>query len=163
LEFQFAGLVNRDAGKRKAPYEVSVEIQLDCTLDRGLGGIVFGLQNSQDFLLVYLVHDLAQFDVPRERLKKMRAELGNYPKSVRCAQMVGGRWHILEWAPAEFPDAGWTKLTLNVDTDSVTPRIAGKTLARIPLSVPVNGRVGVLKFYDNIVGFRDFRIRGGGR
>lgn len=163
LEFQFAGLVNRAAGKTKAPYEVSVEIQLDCTLPQGLGGIVFGLQGSKDFLLVYLVHDLSQFDVSPERLKEMHAKIGDYPKSVRCAQMVSGRWNILNWAPAEFPDAGWTQLALRVEADSVTPRIGGKDLARIPLSVPVNGRVGVLKFYDGVVGFRDFRLRGGRR
>ncbi len=156
IEFEFAGLVHRRAGKLSPPYEVSVEIELDCTLERAFGGIVFGLRDSSNFLLIYLVHDLDQFEGSPARLEKLHAQLGDWPKAIRCAQMVNGRWQILDWAPTKFPDAGWTRLHITVEENSVTPRVGDTTLPRIPLSMPASGRVGVLKFYDNIVGFRDF-------
>jgi hypothetical protein len=92
-------------------------------------------------------------------MESARKRLGFYPKALRVARMAGGRWQIMDQQVVLFPDSGWVRLSVAVDKDRVRVSVNGETLPDVRVTDPVDGRVGVLKFYDNVVGFRAFEAR----
>ena len=74
--------------------------------------------------------------------------------------MRNGRWQIIDQLLVAFPDTGWVDLALEVTPGGIQPTVNGATQRRIAVPDPVDGMVGVLKFYDNVVGFRRFRAEG---
>ncbi len=160
-QFGFAGLVNKAAGVLQAPYEVRVELELDTTQPAAYGGIILGLRDANNCLLVYLLHDTRIKDRLKhdpEKLKRF-VELRGFAgdRALRYARWRNDRWEqIGDDIAVEFENSGGTRLSVTVGHGELAATVNGKTIQAVELSDPLDGRVGVLKWYDNVVGFRNF-------
>src|SRR5581483_4517444 len=153
--FEFAALVRGDA-PASARYRVSVEISLESGEPGAYAGIVFGAKNPSDFYLAYIFFDrtIEQEIDPRE-LAKFKQETGVSPKVIRLARMVGGKWQMRGNKVVAFPDSGFVPVALEVAGGSaVKIEIDHKPAIELALDGPLDGRVGILKFYDTVARFR---------
>ncbi len=160
-DFSFAGLLRRDPPAPAPPYTLSVEIELDTTRPTAYGGLILGAQGSGEAVLVYVLCDRQALE--RQAgidLERVRARQGAYPKALRVARLIGGRWQGIRQLEVAFPDVGWTSLEVRVEPGGVTPVVAGQVLERVAVPGPPAGRVGIHKFYDDATGFRRFRLAG---
>lgn len=158
-DFGLAGLLHREAGMRSPPYRVSVELELDCRRPTAFAGLLLGVRDAAECALVYVFHQPDLFDrlEPGKTAAELRQRDGRWPKGLRWARLVNGRWRGLGQVIVSFPDEGWVELSVEVEGERIRPTVGGKTLDWLPLPGGLAGRVGVLKFYEDPVGFRRFR------
>ncbi|MGE0711146.1 MAG: protein kinase [Planctomycetota bacterium] len=155
-EYSLAGLVRRGVELRR-PFTLSVEIELDVSRITAYGGLAFGIRRSSDFALVYIFCDRQRSPFEGESLEQARRRLGVWPKGIRWARWVDGRWRIIDQQLLRFPDQGWTRLSVEVEGSKVRATVGEERLEPIDFGAQeLDGRVGVLKFYDDVTGFRAF-------
>lgn len=158
-DFGLAGLLHREAGARVPPYRLSVELELDCSRPRAFAGLLLGVRDSGDAALLYVLNQPVLFDriEPGMSAADLRRRDGRWPKALRWARLVNGRWRGVGQTLVSFPDEGWVELSVEVEGERIRPSVDGKPLDWLPLPGGLAGRVGVLKFYSDPVGFRGFR------
>lgn len=123
-------------------------------------GVVVGALGKGDLYLVYVFHDPehARASIPPPELEEHRRRTGAWPKFVRVARILDGRWEHRSTQRAAFPDSGWVTLAVELDGATLTPVVAGERLEPVRLERPLEGRVGLAKFYDTSARWRGFRV-----
>ncbi|RMG08542.1 MAG: hypothetical protein D6731_21660, partial [Planctomycetota bacterium] len=161
--YGFAGLAHRGAGRLAPPYRLSVEIELDCTQQTAFGGLFFALERPGDGFLVYVYHCPEDLPPGDEGVspQSLREREGAWPKGLRYARLRDGGWELLQQERVRFPDTGWTRLEVEVEEGGFRATVQGVPAAPFATAAPLSGRVGVLKFYADVVGFRRFAWEAG--
>jgi len=159
-EFQLAGLLHGEAGVLRPPFTLSVDVGLTLMEEECFGGLAFGVRGSGDAYLVYAFYEprtLGKLPEPeRERVREVVGELA--PKFVRVARLQRGRWEHLATEPAAYGDDGRLELGVDVEPGRLSVRVDGVEVVRpLEVSGPLDGRVGVIKYYDDAVTFEDLR------
>jgi predicted Ser/Thr protein kinase len=153
--FELAALVRTDA-PAASRYRVSVEVALESGTPGPYAGILFAAKGPDDFYAVYVFNDRPQMEqalTPDEIAGFQRAK-GVYPKALRLARIEGGHWDIREQGVIAFPDDGFGTLEVEVVGDrKVSVNVNGRKL-ETTLDASLDGRVGLLKWYDTAVRFR---------
>jgi tetratricopeptide (TPR) repeat protein len=157
-EFSLAALISADA-PTSAEFTLSVDVSLVSGEPGAYAGLLLGGQSADDFFAVYVFFDKSVADGPG--LDDYRRQHGGaWPKFVRLARFVEGRWQHRGTHPVDFADTGWVSLKVEVRGNTVTPIVAGRRSEPVRLDRPLDGRVGLIKFYDTVARFRDFRLGG---
>jgi hypothetical protein len=139
-------------------YEASVEIALGSS--HAYAGIVFGARSPEDFLAAYIFYDEGAIrrGMPKEAIAEFREKQGCFPKVIRCARIVAGKWQFAGQALVTFPDEGFVPLTISCSGGSTAKISVGAGSAgEFPFDRTLEGRVGVLKYYDTVARFRNWR------
>ncbi len=159
-EFELAMLL-ADAPPSSASATVTVELSLVSGDPGAYAGVVVAARGRDDFYLVYVFHDrgYARSSIAPAELDEHRRRAGAWPKFVRVARLHEGRWQHRSTQPAEFPDAGWVSLTVELRGAELTPIVAGKRGETVRLDRPLDGRAGLAKFYDTTARWRGFEVR----
>jgi hypothetical protein len=162
--FNLAGLVRRDA-PASVSYKVGVEIEFQEGQDQGYAGIIFGARSPSDFYLAYIFHDPDAIKRAADpaTIAKLQEKSGTYPKMIRLARMVDGQWSMRENEVIPFADSGFVPMTLSVDGGSSVKITVEGHRYEWNLDRELDGRVGLLKFYDTGVKFRRWEWSAGGR
>ena len=160
-EFQFAGLVRMDA-PASPRYKVSVELELESGLPGAYAGIIFGARNPDDFYCAYIFFDRHDLDgMTEEAVAGFRKKTGVYPKFLRIAHMGGLEWRCLTQKTLAFPDKGFVHFGVEATGGANLRVTIDDELIDGELDRDLGGRVGLLKWYDTVVKFRNWSWTGG--
>jgi tetratricopeptide (TPR) repeat protein/predicted Ser/Thr protein kinase len=148
-------------------FSVSVQISLERQGDRpgGYAGITIGARDTSELYVVYAIHDPEQVQLMFQQqgqlddLRTYREQRGSWPKLVRMARVIDGEWELVFQVLTEFPDQGWISLEVQVQNSDVTVVVNGQQIEPVQLGRTPDGRVGVHKWWDSSVEFRDLRVQ----
>ncbi|HBP21290.1 MAG TPA: hypothetical protein DEA08_26320, partial [Planctomycetes bacterium] len=120
-DFGLAGLLHREAGALLPPYRISVELELDCSRPTAFAGLLLGVRDASECALLYVFHQPGLFDrlEPGKTAAQLRQRDGRWPKGLRWARLVNGRWRGLGQVIVSFPDEGWVELTVEVEGERI--------------------------------------------
>ncbi|MCO5168861.1 MAG: hypothetical protein M9894_21185 [Planctomycetes bacterium] len=158
-EFDLALLL--PAVPRAGPeHTISVDVSLGPGSPGAYAGVVVGARGADDFYLVYVFHDLsfARTRLEGPELDAYRRKHDAWPKFVRVARMLEGRWQHRATQNAAFGDTGWASLRVEVRGNELTPVVNGKRGDAVRLDRPLDGRAGLAKFYDTEARWRGLRV-----
>ena len=141
-------------------YKASVEISLEDGRPGPYAGIVFGARSPSDYFAVYIFNDpdaIARGMSP-ERIEQFKQESGVSPKMMRVARIVDGRWEIRANTIVAFPDRGFVPLSIEASGSKATVVVSGHP-SEVDLDRSLDGRGGLLKYYDTEARFRSWEWR----
>lgn len=157
--FGLATLVSHEAPPG-AEFSVSTEVSLVSGNPGPYAGLLVGARSTLDLFAVYVFHDgeQARARIDAAELDAYRQKHGAWPKFVRVARVADGRWQHRATLPVSFPDAGWVALRLDVRGHELTVTVDGQRLEPMRLDRPLDGRVGLVKYYDTVARWRTFTL-----
>ncbi|MBI3723869.1 protein kinase, partial [bacterium] len=154
--YALAVLIRGDAPAAES-YTAKVELSLDSGDPAPYAGLVFAARSPDDFFLAYV------YDHPSEvkrrfgeaKVEKLHEVTSQWPKGLRIARVTNGKWLPRGEELVQVSEAGWARLTVTVSGDQATVT-AGYGSFPVKLDRKLDGRAGVLKFYDTKVRFRSW-------
>lgn len=160
-EFSLATLLAAGPGPG-ADATVSVEVSLVSGDPGPYAGLILGARGKRDLYVVYVFHDpaVARSMIEPTELDEHRRRTGAWPKFVRIARIEDGRWQHRSTQRVEFPDTGFVSLKVELRGTDLVPIVAGKRGDTVRVDRPVDGRVGLAKYYDTVARFRAFAVEG---
>jgi tRNA A-37 threonylcarbamoyl transferase component Bud32 len=160
-EFEFAGLVRGDAPSSPR-YKASVELALESGSPGAYAGILFGAKSPDDFYCAYIFFDRHDLDrMSEEEVAEFQKKTGAYPKFLRIAHMGGLQWRCLTQKTLAFPDKGFVHLSVEAKGGATLKVTINDEAIEGDLDRDLGGRVGLLKWYDTAVRFRNWSWTGG--
>lgn len=161
-EFSLATLIAADApDAAAAAASVSVDVSLVSGEPAPYAGVVVGARGRDDLYVVYVFHDpaYARSSLSQADIDEHRRRTGAWPKFVRVARIHDGRWHHRGTQVVDFPDTGWVSLEVELRGSDLTPIVAGRRGETVRLDRPLEGRVGLAKYYDTVARWRGFAVQ----
>ena len=156
--YGLSGLLSKESGRLRGRFALEAELRFEP--ERGGYAGLQVLQQAQDGLLIYL------YDDPGSVCRALRLSLdqvrerfgGSVPLGLRVAYLVNGEWRpFAEDQLFRRGEAEWHHLAAEVAPDVIRIRVDGEEAQPIRLPRAVEGRVGLLKWFDQTVSFRGFK------
>ncbi len=143
------------------PARVSVEVRLDDATPSGMGsyaGLALGARASDDVVCLYLFRHTLDGFVQSEVESDYEARHGAPPTVLRLSWLRGGDFRILTSDLCPPQREPWLQLEAELRADRLVVRVGGATIFDRPAPRALDGRVGLLKFYDHRIDFRGLQV-----
>jgi protein kinase-like protein len=152
--FGLSGLLERK-GPRSGSFQASVEIQFDPKEPDRYGGLLV-MKDARNGLLVYIYH--GPESIPPQYQAQVAALGEGGATMLRVAYLLRGEWRpFTDDQVFPFNPKGWHQLQAKVvDGQLLEVSVDGQAATPIRLPVVAEGRVGVLKWYEHQLRYRNF-------
>ncbi|MCA8925313.1 MAG: hypothetical protein KDD82_26115, partial [Planctomycetes bacterium] len=164
--YELTALFDREAPTAPG-YRLEVEVNRDPQGEgpalQAYAGVILGARSRGDFFTVFFVQNRRETDgmlAERGGAAAYRETHGVEPVVVRVTHQDGPRWRF----PAEGgrlvpPQRGpWSKLALEVDGSRLQAWVDGEPVLDLQLARPLDGRVGLLKYYVHEFRYRNWTV-----
>lgn len=159
-EFSLACL--RHSSKVYRYFELSVKLQMLSGTPGRYAGVFITEKDDYNKGLIYIADDDSVFQryaqQDPEGYKKLIAQVGKDVKILRFAFYLQGRWKHLRDVILSFKRGSWVELKVRHYRGLLTVWVNGQKAAEMKTQ-PFEGSLGLIKYYDAEVKYRDFQVR----
>jgi hypothetical protein len=161
--YELTALLREEAPAAPA-YRLEVEVNLN-PRERAdqtpYAGIILGALARDDFFTLFLVRNRRETDRALSAVGGAAgyvAEHGVEPTLVRMTRQIGSDWHFPANALLPPQRDDWIRLAVEVDGSHLQAWVGGAPAVDVELPRPLEGRVGLLKYYQHEIHYRAWRL-----
>jgi serine/threonine protein kinase len=161
--YELTALLREEAPATPA-YRLEVEVNLN-PRERAdqtpYAGVILGALARDDFFTLFLVRNRAETDRTLSAVGGAAgyvAEHGVEPTLVRMTRQIGSDWRFPANQLLPPQRDAWIRLAVEVDGARLKAWVGGAPAVDVELARPLDGRVGLLKYYQHEIHYRGWRF-----